>query len=65
VVIWPVGDPNVLPPLFRTIAGDAEMQPGFMLPMHRGAGSMQFGWAVLRPRPVVAAGPANPSGAPP
>ena len=35
IVIWPAGDPNVLPPSYRAIAEDAEIQPGFTLPMHR------------------------------
>ena len=65
VVIWPADDRNVMPPAYRAIADEAEMQPGFALPLHHGAGSRQFGWALLRPRPVVAAGPANPPGAPP
>ncbi|MEA2982596.1 MAG: hypothetical protein QOF09_4419 [Alphaproteobacteria bacterium] len=54
IVIWPAGDPDALPPSFRAIADDAEIQPGFALPMHRDAGSKRFGWALLRPRPVVA-----------
>ena len=59
IVIWPAGDPNVLPPSYRAIAEDAEIQPGFTLPMHRSGLTAAFGWAVLRPRPVVAGGPAN------
>jgi hypothetical protein len=59
IVIWPAGDPNVLPPSYRAIAEDAEIQPGFTLPMHRSGVTAAFGWAVLRPRPVVAGGPAN------
>jgi 4-amino-4-deoxy-L-arabinose transferase-like glycosyltransferase len=57
VVIWPAGDPDSVPQSYRAVADDAEIQPGFSLPMHRNAGTMQFGWAVLRPRPVVAGGP--------
>ena len=57
IVVWPAGDPNVLPPSYRAIAEDAEIQPGFTLPMHRSGLTAAFGWAVLRPRPVVAGGP--------
>jgi hypothetical protein len=38
------------------VAGDAEVQPPFTLPMRLGAGMVTVGWAVLRPRPVVAMG---------
>ena len=54
IVIWPAGNPDVLPPSFRGIADDAEIQPGFALPVRLGAGSKSFGWALLRPRPVIA-----------
>ena len=37
VVIWPAGDPNVLPQAYRAIADDAEIQPGLTLPMHAAA----------------------------
>ena len=57
VVVWPAGDPNTLPPGFRAIAEDAEIQPGLTLPMNLGTGVVPIGWAVLRPRPVVAAAP--------
>jgi 4-amino-4-deoxy-L-arabinose transferase-like glycosyltransferase len=62
IVIWPAGDPNVLPQRYRAIADDAEIQPELTLPMHEGAGLVQLGWAVLRPRPVVAAGPNRQTG---
>jgi hypothetical protein len=65
IVIWPAGDPTVLPPRYRAIADDAEIQPELTLPMHESAGFVQFGWAVLRPRPVVAGGPANQARTPP
>ncbi len=54
VVVWTNANPNVLPPAYRAIGGDAEIQPPFTLPMRLGAGTVEVGWAVLRPRPVVA-----------
>jgi 4-amino-4-deoxy-L-arabinose transferase-like glycosyltransferase len=57
IVIWPAGDTTALPPSYRAIAEDAEIQPGFTLPMHRSGLTVAFGWAVLRPRPAVAGGP--------
>jgi 4-amino-4-deoxy-L-arabinose transferase-like glycosyltransferase len=54
IVIWSADVPNVMPRSYRGIADDAEIQPEFTLPMHNGVGVMRFGWAVLRPRPVVA-----------
>jgi len=52
VVVWVAGDPDVLPPVFRAVAGDAQVQPVVTLPLHIGAGVTQVGWALLRPRPV-------------
>jgi hypothetical protein len=58
VVVWTDGsDPHVLPRAYRAIADDAEVQPGFTLPFRLGTGSLPVGWAVLRPRPVVARTP--------
>ena len=58
VVVWTDGsDPHVLPRAYRAIADDAEVQPGFTLPFRLGTGSLPVGWAVLRPRPVVAQTP--------
>ena len=54
VVIWTAGDPQQLPPAFRAVAEDAEIQPPFSLPFRRGGGTVTVGWAVLRPRAVVA-----------
>src|SRR4051794_18965513 len=51
VVVWVAGDPNVLPPIFRPVAGAAEIQPALTLPLHLGAGVTQVGWALLRPQP--------------
>ncbi len=53
-VVWADSDPTVLPPSYRAVAEDAEIQPPFTLPMRIGSGVQTFGWAVLRPRPVVA-----------
>ena len=58
VVVWADNrDPNVLPRAYRAIADDAEVQPGFTLPFRLGTGQVTVGWAVLRPRPVVARTP--------
>ncbi|HWL31324.1 MAG TPA: glycosyltransferase family 39 protein [Xanthobacteraceae bacterium] len=54
IVVWTTGRPNVLPPAYRAVAGDAEVQPPFTLPMRLGTATISIGWAVLRPRPVVA-----------
>jgi 4-amino-4-deoxy-L-arabinose transferase-like glycosyltransferase len=55
VVLWTDGsDPKVLPPAFRSIAADAEIQPPFWLPFQVGGPVVEVGWAVLRPRPVIA-----------
>jgi 4-amino-4-deoxy-L-arabinose transferase-like glycosyltransferase len=55
VVLWTDGgDPKVLPPAFRAIAADAEIQPPFWLPFQVGGPVVEVGWAVLRPRPVIA-----------
>ena len=56
IVVWPSSGERGLPPAFRAIAEDAEMQTPFALPMRHGTGSVQISWAVLRPRPVVAGG---------
>ena len=57
IVVWPEADhPAGLPLEYRSIADDAEVQPPITLPMRAGLGSVRFGWAVLRPQPVVAGG---------
>ncbi len=53
-VVWTGGDPRKLPPAFRAVAEDAEIQPPFALPYRRGEGSVTVGWAVLRPRAAFA-----------
>jgi hypothetical protein len=55
VVVWTDGsNPRVLPPRYRAIAENAEIQPPFTLPFRLGTQVLTVGWAVLRPRPVVA-----------
>jgi hypothetical protein len=54
VVVW-TGDSRALP--YRLFADEAEIQPPFTLPMRLGKGTVTVNWAVLRPRPVVAACP--------
>jgi hypothetical protein len=58
-IVWTSGDGDVrtLPPAFRSVAEYAEVQTPFSLPYRRGQGEVQFGWAVLRPQPAVAALP--------
>ena len=56
VVVWVAGDPDVLPPMFRAVAGDAEIQPPLTLSLHLGAGVTRGGWALLRPQPVTKVG---------
>ena len=58
IVVWPETEsPAGMPQQFRAVADDAEIQQPITLPMRAGLGSVRFGWAVLRPRPVVAGGP--------
>jgi hypothetical protein len=57
IVVWTDGDRRTLPPAFRSVAVDAEVQEPFVLPYRRGLGEVPVGWAVLRPRPVVAVAP--------
>jgi hypothetical protein len=54
VVVWTGSDPRVLPPAFRSVAEDAEIQAPFALPYRRGSGVVEVGWAVLRPQPAFA-----------
>ena len=53
-VVWTDGDPGRLPAAYRAIAEDAELQPPFTLPFRLGTQTLTVGWALLRPRPVVA-----------
>lgn len=54
VVVWTAGELNALPPAFRTVAGDAAVQPPFRLRYHFGGDSLNVGWAILLPRPAYA-----------
>jgi 4-amino-4-deoxy-L-arabinose transferase-like glycosyltransferase len=54
LVVWIDSDPRVLPPAFRAVADDAEIQTPFELPYRLGKGTVTVGWAVLRPRAAVA-----------
>jgi 4-amino-4-deoxy-L-arabinose transferase-like glycosyltransferase len=65
VVVWDPNFSKTMPPKFRAVAEDAEIQPPLTLPMRLGRHSVQIGWALLRPRPVVAATPGAQAKAPP
>jgi len=54
VVVWTDGDPAILPPQFRAIAGDAALQPPFTLKDRRGMSTRNVGWAILLPTPAFA-----------
>ena len=55
LVVWTYGDPKVMPVELRTIAGDAAVQPPFVLKDLRGDNVTNVGWAILMPRPSFAA----------
>jgi 4-amino-4-deoxy-L-arabinose transferase-like glycosyltransferase len=56
IVVWTdAGDPRVVPPAFRAIAADAEVQPPFFLPFHVGGPVVRVGWALLRPQAAAPA----------
>jgi hypothetical protein len=55
IVVWTGNaDPRVVPPAYRAIAADAEVQPPFSLPFHIAGPVVRVGWALLRPRPAFA-----------
>jgi hypothetical protein len=54
LVVWTAGDPKIMPVEFRTIAGDAAVQPPFMLKDLRGNNVTNVGWAILLPKPSFA-----------
>jgi len=54
VVLWTTGDLNVIPIEYRNIAGDAAVQPPFLLKDRRGDSSVNVGWAILLPQPAYA-----------
>jgi hypothetical protein len=53
-VVWTTGDLKAVPPRLRTIAGDAAVQPPFLLHYWRGDSSLNVGWAILQPQPSYA-----------
>ena len=55
LVLWTEGDLRVLPPQYRTIAENAQVQPPFLLPFRRGDNTLNVGWAILPPVPHYAA----------
>jgi 4-amino-4-deoxy-L-arabinose transferase-like glycosyltransferase len=50
VVVWTGGDTAHLPAQYAAIAGAAEVEPPFTLPMRRGGGEVHVGWALLKPQ---------------
>jgi len=55
VIVWTTGNPRVIPADLQRIGADAEVQEPFQLKPHVGGPTVTVGWAVLRPRPAVAA----------
>jgi hypothetical protein len=43
-----------MPVRLRAVAGDAQVQPPFTLPVRRGDHVLTVGWAILRPQPAFA-----------
>jgi 4-amino-4-deoxy-L-arabinose transferase-like glycosyltransferase len=54
VIVWTDADTTVVPPMYRTVAPDAAVQPSFTLPYRRGPGRVEIGWAILLPKPSFA-----------
>lgn len=54
VVVWTQGDLDTIPIGFRNIAGEAAVQPPFLIPDRRGESFVNVGWAVLLPKPAFA-----------
>jgi hypothetical protein len=50
VLVWSESDPNVIPANLAAIAPGAEIGAPFDLPLSRGGGTIQVGWAILRPQ---------------
>ena len=57
VIVWTEGDRTVIPIGLRALAVDAQVQPPEQFPYRRGEGSLEVGWAIMRPRPAFAAAP--------
>ncbi|MFA6264769.1 MAG: glycosyltransferase family 39 protein [Pseudolabrys sp.] len=54
VIVWTDAALDAVPPVYRTIAPDAAVQPSFTLPYRRGPGHIAIGWAILLPKPAFA-----------
>ncbi len=54
VLVWTSGDLDTIPIGFRNIAGEAAVQPPFLIPDRRGDSFVNVGWAVLLPKPAFA-----------
>src|SRR6185437_9316993 len=54
LVVWTYGDPKIMPAELRTIAGEAAVQPPFVLKDLRGDNVTNVGWAILLPKPSFA-----------
>jgi len=54
IVVWTEDDTARLPAEFAAIAGNAQIQPPFDLPMRRGYGEVHVGWAILKPQSAEA-----------
>ena len=50
IVVWTESDTAQLPAEFAAVAGNAEVEPPFDLPMRRGSGEIHVGWAILKPQ---------------
>ena len=50
IVVWTESDTAHLPAEFAAVAGNAEVEPPFDLPMRRGFGEIHVGWAILKPQ---------------
>lgn len=55
VVVWTQGDLDAVPMGYRNIAGEAAVQPPFLIPDRRGDSFVNVGWAILLPKPAFAA----------
>ena len=51
VVVWTDGDVKTLPPEYRAVAPDAQVQPPLELHYRHSSKPMAAGWAILPPRP--------------
>jgi hypothetical protein len=65
MVVWDANFSETMPPKFRSLAEDAEVQSILTLPARLGSVPARIGWALLRPRPAVAGAPGMQAKAPP